>query len=428
MQGNYFFADYAKRWIKRLTFDANGNVSGVFNFEPISGNPNESAGDIVYLTEGPDGALYYVDLGYSDLTQTFGVSKIRRIRYLQSNQAPVPIAAANPTSGAPPLAVNFSSAGSNDPEGQPITYSWDFGDGTSSTASNPVHTYTQAGQYVARLTVSDGVNSSISTPLTISVGSAPTATIDSPADGASFRAGDVISYGGQGTDAEDGNLPASAFSWSIDFLHDTHVAPDPAHHRGQVRHLHDPHQWSRLHGQHPLSPHADRDGFERAPGHEVGDGVPAEGEPAVRYRAQRTQPTRRRCRPSGSLRARHPHWLQPHDRGARPDRRRHHIHLRVRGPTAEREPHDHGAEHGSVLHRELQRGSGAPIGPAGRGASTKASGTTSRRRLGERQHRHPGERALTGRREVRERPELRRGQRLPDGARTRPRSTSRATR
>ena len=103
MQGNYFFADYARHWIKRLTFDANGNVSGVFNFEPISGNPNESAGDVVFLTEGPDGALYYVDLGYSDISGTFGVSKIRRIRYLQSNQAPVAIVSANPTRVPNPL-------------------------------------------------------------------------------------------------------------------------------------------------------------------------------------------------------------------------------------------------------------------------------------------------------------------------------------
>ncbi len=228
MQGNYFFADYAQHWIKRLTFDANGNVSGVFNFEPISGNPNESAGDVVYLTEGPDGALYYVDLGYSDIGGTFGVSKIRRIRYLQSNQAPVAIVSANPTSGPQPLDVTFSSAGSSDPEGQPITYSWDFGDGTSSAASNPVHTYTNPGQYVVRLTVSDGVNSSLSTPLTISVGSVPSATIDSPTDGATFRAGDVITYGGRATDPEDGTLPASAFTWNIDFLHDNHVHPGTA--------------------------------------------------------------------------------------------------------------------------------------------------------------------------------------------------------
>ncbi len=36
-QGSYFFADYAQNWIKRLTFDANGNVNGVFNFEPANG-------------------------------------------------------------------------------------------------------------------------------------------------------------------------------------------------------------------------------------------------------------------------------------------------------------------------------------------------------------------------------------------------------
>ena len=37
-QGSFFFADYTQNWIKRLTFDANGNVSGVFNFEPSDGS------------------------------------------------------------------------------------------------------------------------------------------------------------------------------------------------------------------------------------------------------------------------------------------------------------------------------------------------------------------------------------------------------
>ena len=56
--------------------------------------------------------------------------------------APVALASANTTSGPAPLTVTFSSAGSNDPEGRPITYSWDFGDGSLSTAANPSHTYT----------------------------------------------------------------------------------------------------------------------------------------------------------------------------------------------------------------------------------------------------------------------------------------------
>ncbi|MFL6180501.1 MAG: PQQ-dependent sugar dehydrogenase, partial [Actinomycetes bacterium] len=224
-QGSYFFADYTQNWIKRLTFDASGNVSGVFNFEPIDGSVDGPYGDIVYLAEGPDGALYYVDLGYSDIGGTFGVSKIRRIRYVSGNQAPIAVGSANPSAGPAPLAVSFSSAGSSDPEGQPLTYAWTFGDGGTSSVANPSHTYSLPGQYTARLSVSDGVNSTFSTPISVSVGSPPTASILSPQDGAFFVAGDVISYSGSGSDPDDGTLPASAFTWSIDFLHEGHVHP-----------------------------------------------------------------------------------------------------------------------------------------------------------------------------------------------------------
>jgi hypothetical protein len=61
--------------------------------------------------------------------------------------------------------------------------------------------------------------------VTISVGNKPAATITSPQDGVFFEAGDVISFADPGTDTEDGSLPASAFSWNIDFLHEGHVHP-----------------------------------------------------------------------------------------------------------------------------------------------------------------------------------------------------------
>jgi PKD repeat protein len=101
------------------------------------------------------------------------------------------------------------------------------GDGGTSTDSNPSHTYANAGQYQARLTVSDGVNSSLSTPLSIMAGNRPTATITSPTvNSPLFRAGDVISFSGDATDVEAGGaLPASAFTWNIDFLHEGHVHP-----------------------------------------------------------------------------------------------------------------------------------------------------------------------------------------------------------
>jgi glucose/arabinose dehydrogenase/chitodextrinase len=225
-KGSYFFADYTQNWIKRLTFDANGNVSGVFNFEPPDGSVDGPYGDIVYLTEGPDGALYYVDLGYSDVSFSYGVSKIRRIRYTGgANQPPTAVSNGTPLSGLPPLTVNFSSAGSSDPEGQTLGYSWDFGDGTSSTAANPAHTYLLPGQYTVRLTVSDGTNSTLAAPLTVTVGTPPTPAILAPLDGSFFNAGDVISFSGTAVDLEDGVLPASAFTWNIDFLHDGHVHP-----------------------------------------------------------------------------------------------------------------------------------------------------------------------------------------------------------
>jgi PKD repeat protein len=83
------------------------------------------------------------------------------------NQPPVAIASATPNAGSTPLTVSFSSAGSSDPEGQTLTYLWDFGDGSSSTTANPSHVYSTAGTFSARLTVSDGNKSSVSQPETI---------------------------------------------------------------------------------------------------------------------------------------------------------------------------------------------------------------------------------------------------------------------
>lgn len=84
-------------------------------------------------------------------------------------QAPVAVAGANPTSGLAPLPVVFSSAGSSDPGGATLTYSWAFGDGTTSTAANPSHTYQSAGVFTAVMTVSNGTNQASATPMFITV-------------------------------------------------------------------------------------------------------------------------------------------------------------------------------------------------------------------------------------------------------------------
>ncbi len=68
-----------------------------------------------------------------------------------------PVASANgPYADIEGLPITFSSAGSTDPDGDPLSFSWDFGDGGKSSDPNPQHAYTTAGSYTATLTVSDG--------------------------------------------------------------------------------------------------------------------------------------------------------------------------------------------------------------------------------------------------------------------------------
>jgi len=59
------------------------------------------------------------------------------------------------TAGVAPLTVRFTDESTGDPK----FWSWDFGDGNTSTAQNPVHTYRAPGTYTVNLTVSTGTGS-----------------------------------------------------------------------------------------------------------------------------------------------------------------------------------------------------------------------------------------------------------------------------
>jgi hypothetical protein len=74
------------------------------------------------------------------------------------NSAPIiGTVSASPSTGlqaATPIA--FSAAGASDPDGDPLTYSWNFGDGSTSNEPAPRHVYNSPGTFSVQCTISDG--------------------------------------------------------------------------------------------------------------------------------------------------------------------------------------------------------------------------------------------------------------------------------
>ncbi len=72
------------------------------------------------------------------------------------NEAPVAIATTTPGLGKALIPLSFDGTASFDPEGDTLTYAWDFGDGNVGSGANANHAYTLPGIYTVTLTVGDG--------------------------------------------------------------------------------------------------------------------------------------------------------------------------------------------------------------------------------------------------------------------------------
>jgi PKD repeat protein len=152
----------------------------------------------------------------------------------RTNQPPHAAFDFTPVSGPAPQETTFTSA-AEDPDHDPLTVAWDFGDGTTGTGSTPSHTYEADGDYTVTQTVSDGYATD-STTRTVTVGAgnlAPTAAFDAqPSSGevpldVTFDAsassdfdGSVVSYdwdfgdGGTGSGATISHTYSSAGSYT----------------------------------------------------------------------------------------------------------------------------------------------------------------------------------------------------------------------
>jgi glucose/arabinose dehydrogenase len=207
--GALFFADYTRRciWAMERGGTTKPSPSNIKGFVGGAASPVE-------LQIGPDGNLYYVDIGGGT---------IRRITYTAgANQPPVAVATANPTSGDIGMTVNFDGSGSSDPNGDPLSYEWDLdGDGAldDSTAVRPSWTYNTAGNYRVSLRVSDGRGGTATDAITIGVGR-PNVTISTTMpDPRGWAVGETVGFSGSATDNQGAPIPASNLTWSLVLKH-----------------------------------------------------------------------------------------------------------------------------------------------------------------------------------------------------------------
>jgi glucose/arabinose dehydrogenase len=207
-QGALFFSDRGRRCIWSMFAGANGlpNPATIATFVTDAANP-------VDLQIGPGGDLFYVD---------FDGGTIRRIQHTSGNQAPTAVIKATPLSGSTPLTVTFDGRDSHDPEGGPLSYSWDLnGDGVFGDAltAQTSFTYTQAKLYNVKLKVTDNQGATDIEDASISAGnSSPTAFIDAPGANMQWQVGQSIAFSGHATDPNE-TLPPTAFSWEIILHH-----------------------------------------------------------------------------------------------------------------------------------------------------------------------------------------------------------------
>ncbi len=205
--GRYFYVDYCNWWINYLDLSGPTAVRGSFATD-IPASP-------LGLLVSPGGDLMYLsrDLG-----------KLYRVVY-NAGQAPVVTAQPVSVSAFEGQSATFgvSVAGAS-----PLTYKWQFNGDDVVGANGPTYTIPAVSSATVggyRVIVSNDYGSDTSQTATLisrGFNARPVARILTPANHIRYQAGTTIAFSGTATDAEDGSLPPSAFSWQLYFHHDEH--------------------------------------------------------------------------------------------------------------------------------------------------------------------------------------------------------------
>jgi PKD repeat protein len=184
--------------------DTSGNTPTSWYWEFGDGATSTSQSPVhTYNTAiGSTTATYTVKLNASNVGGFDWENKTAYITAYPINAA----FSANSTGGTFPLAILFTDTTAN---GVPTSWYWDFGDGTTSTSQNPVHTYTASGYYTVRFQAGNVYTSDWENKTSyITIGN-PTYSATFDADPASGSSPLLVTF----TDTTD--PPATSWTWDF---------------------------------------------------------------------------------------------------------------------------------------------------------------------------------------------------------------------
>jgi glucose/arabinose dehydrogenase/PKD repeat protein len=218
------FGDFVADFLYTLAVDPNGKPLEV---HPLS-SPGETGGLLAAAFDASSDELYYIE--YDDQGGT-GVKRLVDT----SDQPPIAVATAEPHFGPAPLTVQLTGSDSSDPEGKPLDYLWDFGDGSGSTEPDPLHVFTKAGApagpllRTVSLKVTDvaGNESTASLPVSLD-NTPPQVAIVSPVDGSYYSMAQSTQVALLASISDAEFSPSQlACSWQVVLHHDEHSHAEP---------------------------------------------------------------------------------------------------------------------------------------------------------------------------------------------------------
>ncbi|WP_136716643.1 PKD domain-containing protein [Halorientalis salina] len=168
-------------------------------------------------------ANYTVDL---TVTDDDGATATETVTVVVESKDPTARPDANRTSVITEDSIAFDGTNSSDPDGEIVSYEWEFGDGRNATGATATHAYDSPGEYTVNLTVhdDDGIRDRGTLTVTVDSNTAPTA--NATANRTSVIAGDPIAFDGTGSSDSDGTI--ESYEWDFDD-NTTATGPTPTH-------------------------------------------------------------------------------------------------------------------------------------------------------------------------------------------------------